>query len=172
MTEAGAACREGGRAAMRVKATITVNGAPLRQAYVEHLVLGVGTDMYMTDNDGRIRNEHFDEGIDSFTSNADIRIICQNPILRIVDGKNWTIGVYQDRSIVDGGTVNLNTMQQQNDWYNILNRAQIAYEVSFRPLSVFSGLPNPTFPLGRAATLRQTRDAARRIDLSYPDQFP
>lgn len=157
---------------MRVKARIQVNGQPLRRAYVEHLVLGVGTGMYMTDLEGRIRDEHFDEGIDSFSSNADIRIICQNPIVRVVDGKNWNIGIYQDKSIRDGDTVNLNTDHEQRDWYNILNRAQIAYEVSFRPLSFFSGLPKPDFPLGRASTLRATRDQPKRIDLSYPDQFP
>jgi hypothetical protein len=157
---------------VRVKATIQVNGQPLRNAYIEHLVMGVGTNMYMTDTDGQIRDENRDKGIDSFTSNADIRIICQNPIVRVVDGKNWTIGVYQDKPINDGDTVNLNTDAEQRDWYNILNRAQIAYEVAFKPLSFFKGLPNPDFPLGRLSSLRKTRDQAKRIDLSYPDQFP
>jgi hypothetical protein len=157
---------------MRVNARIQVNGQPLRRTYIEHLVLGVGTGMYMTDLEGRIRDENFNEGIDSFTSNADIRIICQNPIVRIVDGKNWNIGVYQDKPITDGGTVNLDTEAEQRAWYDILNRTQIAYEVSFRPLSFFRNLPKPDFPLGRLSSLRATRDQEKRIDLSYPDQFP
>jgi hypothetical protein len=157
---------------MRVKATIQVNGRPLRRAYVEHLVFGVGTEMYMTDLEGRIRDTHFDQGIDSLTNNADIRVICQNPIVRVLDGNRANIGVYQDKSIVDGATVNLDKNAEQDDYYAILNRAHIAYEVVFRPLSFFRNLPDPDFPLGRKPSLRSTRDQARRIDLSFPDQFP
>lgn len=157
---------------VRVKATIQVNGRPLRRAYVEHLVWGFGTGMYMTDLEGRIRDAQFDEGINSFTSNADIRVICQNPVLRVLDGNRANIGVYRDISITNGATVNLNTNAEQRDHYNILNRAQIAYEVAFRPLSAFANRPNPDFPLGRASSLRATRDQAKRIDLSFPDHFP
>jgi hypothetical protein len=139
---------------------------------VEHIVAGVGTEMYMTDLQGRIRDTYGDEGIDSFTGNADIRVICQNPVLRVVDGTNFTIGVYQDRAIVDGSTVNLNTNAEQDDYFAILNRAQIAYEVVFRPLRFFQDLDNPDFPLGRKTSLRDTRDKPERIHLSYPDQFP
>jgi hypothetical protein len=155
---------------MRVKATIQVNGRPLRRAYVEHIVLGVGTDMYMTDLEGRVRDNSFDEGIDSITPNADIRVICQNPIVRVNDGDNLNVGVYQDKSITDGETVNLNLASEQDDYYAILNRAELAYEVVFQPLSFFASQPDPEFPLGRkAASLRQTRDQAKRIDLIYPD---
>jgi hypothetical protein len=154
---------------MRVKATIQVNGRPLRRAYVEHIVLGVGTNMYMTDLEGHIRDNNFDEGIDSITPNADIRIICQNPIVRVNDGDNLNIGVYQDKSITDGATVNLNINSEQDDYYAILNRAELAYEVVFQPLSFFANQPAPEFPLGRKASLRETRDQAKRIDLTYPD---
>lgn len=156
---------------MRVKATIQVSGNPLRRAYVEHIVLGWGTEMYMTDLDGRVRDTNFDEGIDSLTPNADIRVICQNPILRVLDGNLVNIGVYQDKSIVDGDAVNLNTNAEQRNHYRILNRAQFAYEVVFRPLSFFRNLSNPDFPLGRKQSLRSTRDQAQRIDLSFPDNF-
>src|SRR5262249_6052914 len=74
--------------------------------------------------------------------------------------------------INDGSRVDISLPDSQRDWYDILNRAQIAYEVSFEPLSFFRSLPKPHFPLGRASSLRATRDQAKRIDLSYPDQFP
>lgn len=154
---------------MRVRARIQVNGRPLRRAYVEHILMGVGTTMYMTDLDGRIRDGNFDEGIDSLTPNADIRVICQNPVARVLDGDQLMIGVYQDVSIGDGDTVNLNTTAEQRDHYSILNRIHVAYETCFRPLRFFAGLPDPDFPLGRRATLRATRDQARRIDVVYPD---
>jgi len=157
---------------VQINATIQVNGRPLRRAYVEHLVLGVGTGMYMTDLDGRIRSNDFDLGVESLTGNADIRVICQNPIVRVLDGNLLNIGVYQDAGIVDGDVVNLNTNAEQDDHYAILNRVQLAYEVAFLPLTFFRSQPSPEFPLGRLATLRATRDQARRIDLSYPDNFP
>ena len=125
--------------------------------------------MYMTDLEGRIRDNNFDEGIDSLTPNADIRIICQNPILRVNDGDNLNIGVYQDKSIADGETVNLNVNSEQDDYYAILNRVELAYEVVFRPLSFFANQPDPEFPLGRKPSLRETRNQAKRIDLIYPD---
>ena len=156
---------------MQIKATILENGRPLRWAYVEHIVFGAGTGMYITDSEGKIRNTNFDQGIDSFTSNADIRIICQNPVLRILDGAAFNVGVYQDKSITGGDTVDLNTATEQRYHYLILNLAQVTYEVLFKPLSFFQDLPDPEFPLGRQSSLRATRDQARRIDLSYPDGF-
>lgn len=125
--------------------------------------------MYITDLEGFIRDNNFDPGIDSLTPNADIRIICQNPILRVNDGDNFNIGVFQDVSINDGDTVNLEFGPQQDDYYAILNRAQLAYEVAFQPLSFFADQPDPVFPLGRKAALRETRDQAKRIDLVFPD---
>lgn len=154
---------------MRVRANIQVNGRPLRHAYVEHIVLGIGTNMYITDLEGRIRDNNFDEGIDSLTPNADIRVICQNPIVRVLDGDNLNIGVHQDVAITDGDTVNLNTNTEQDDHYALLNRVHLAYDVAFRPLRYFANLPKPDFPLGRSANLRATRDQAKRIDVIYPD---
>jgi hypothetical protein len=154
---------------VRVKVKLEVDGAPLRRAYVEHIVLGAGTDMYITDLEGRVRDKNFDEGIESLTPNADIRIICQNPITRVNDGNNFNIGVYQDRSIQDGDLINLRTPAGQHDYYNILNQTQIVYEIIHQPLSFFQNLPDPDFPLGRQDDLRATRDQAKRIDLIFPD---
>ena len=156
---------------MKIKATIQARGVPLRGAYVEHIVWGIGTGMYRTDVEGRIRNKNFEEGIDSNTPNADIRIICQNPILRVLNGDDANIGVFQDKAILDGATVNLNTTAEQDDYFAILNRAQVTYEIVFQPLSFFGNLAEPEFPLGLKASLRDTRDQAKRIDLIYPDHF-
>lgn len=125
--------------------------------------------MYMTDLEGKIRDDNFDEGIESLVPQADIRIICQNPVLRVNDGDNLNIGVYQDTSISNGDTINLNLNSEQDDYYAILNRAHLAYEIVFRPLSFFANQPSPDFPLGRKSSLRETRDQAKRIDLVYPD---
>ena len=154
---------------MRVKATIHVRGNPLRQVYVEHIVGGIGQGMYMTNVNGEIRDVDFNEGIDSITDNADIRIICQNPILRVLNGDAANIGVYQDKAIVEGATVNLNTNADQAVYFAILNRTQVTYEMVFQPLSFFQNLSEPEFPLGLQASLRDTRDQAKRVDLIYPD---
>jgi hypothetical protein len=154
---------------MRIKATIQVRGNPLRRAYVEHFDQGDRKGMYMTDLNGEIMDMATVKGIDSTKSSADIRIICQNPILRILDGNFANIGVYQGSTIVDGDTVNLNTNDEQDDYYAILNRAQFTYEIVFRQMSFFGNLPDPDFPLSKRSTLQETRDQAKRIDLIYPD---
>ena len=70
-----------------LRVTVQVHGNPLGNAYVEHLVLGVGQEkMYMTNTDGRVRSENGDLGINSFTGNADIRILCQNSVVKVLDG--------------------------------------------------------------------------------------
>ena len=150
---------------MALRATIQVNGRPLRRAYVEHRYFG-GARMYMTDEEGRFRQG---DGIDTDSAEADIRIFCQNPVARVVDGDFANLGVKQDRKVRDGEVVDLNLNSHQDDYYAILNRLQIAYEVVFRPLPYFQSLPNPNFPLGRASTLRITRDQHKRIDVVYPD---
>jgi hypothetical protein len=157
---------------MQVNATILVNGRPLAQAFVEHIVAGVGTTIYMTNSEGQIRSDSFDSGIESFTSNADIRILCQNPVVRVVDGGLANIAVYQDKAIVDGDVINLNSNAEQRHHYNVLDRAWRAYQVVYQSLSFFQDLPKPDFPLGRGADLRITKDQARRIELSFPDNFP
>ncbi len=155
---------------MRVRITIQVNGRPLPHTFVEHIVAGIGTGMYLTDAQGRVRDNNFDQGIDSFTPNADIRVLCQNAVIRVLDGGAFNIGVYQDKSgLTDGATVNLNVNSEQQDHYEVLDRAWRAYHLVFRPLSFFQSLNDPDFPLGRSSGLRATKDRAARIDLSYPD---
>ena len=150
---------------MALRATIQVNGRPLRRAYVEHRY-PFGGEMYMTDDAGRIHNG---EGIDTDSDEADIRIYCQNPVARVLDGDFANFGVKQDRTIRDGAVVNLEFNSHQDDFYAILNRLQIAYEVIFRPLPYFQDLPDQDFPLGRVADLQSTRNQAKRIDVVYPD---
>jgi hypothetical protein len=154
--------------------TVQVNGIPLQRAYVEHLVLGVGQPaMYMTDDQGRVRNESGDLGISSFTRNADIRLLCQNSVVKVLDGNTpGPLAVNQDKSIVDGSIVNLNTVAEQRHHYNILKRCLVAYDVIFKQFRPFSDGPHPDFPLGRAASLRASKDQLKRNELSFPSQFP
>lgn len=158
-----------------LKVTVQVNGQPLRRAYVEHLVLGVGQQqMYMTDDQGRVRSEGGDLGIDSFTGNADIRILCQNSVAKVLDGNapGVPLAVNQDKSVHDGSVVNLNTNAEQRDHYNILNRCLLAYDVVFRQFRPFSDAAQPDFPLGRKPSLRATKDQSARIEVSFPSNFP
>jgi hypothetical protein len=159
----------------RLKVRVQSNGQPLRRVYVEHLVLGVGNDkMYITDDRGRIRDEDGNLGIDSFTNNADIRILCQNSVAKVLNGNviGPPLAVYQDTSVTDGSTVNLNTASEQEQHFEILNRLLSAYDIVFRQFQVYGDLPNPDFPLGRNATLRSTKDKAKRIEVSFPGQTP
>lgn len=119
----------------RLNVTVQVNGRPLHRAYVEHNVLGIGTEIYMTDEQGRVRDENGDLGIDSWTRHADICILCQNLVVKVLDGKTpgFPLAVYQDKSGVrDGSVVNLNTNTEQDDHYEVLNRYLLVYDTIFR----------------------------------------
>jgi len=156
----------------RLKVTVQVNGRPLRRAYVEHLVFGVGAGMYLTDDSGRIRDEQGNLGIDSATRNADIRVHCQNTIARVLNGRAANIAVHQDKAIADASVVNLNTQAEQDDHYAILNRCLLAYDIVLRQFRPYADLTDADFPLGRKTSLGDTRKQAKRIEVSYPSQFP
>ncbi len=156
----------------RLNVTVQVNGRPLRRAYVEHMVFGVGAGMYLTDDSGRVRDEHGNLGIDSITPNADIRVHCQNTVARVLNGTAANIAVHQDKAIRDASTVNLDTNAEQDDHYAILNRCLLTYDIVFRQFRPYSDLADADFPLGRKAKLADTRKQAKRIEVSFPSQFP
>lgn len=156
----------------QLEVTIQVNGNPLRRAYVEHLVFGVVQQTYLTDDDGRVRDIDGTPGIASLTPNADIRILCQNSVVRVVDGDRANIAVSQQKSIRDGSTVNLNRNSEQDDHYAILNRCLLTYDIVFRQFKPFASMRRPDFPLGRRRTLSATKDASKRIEVSFPSRFP
>lgn len=154
--------------------TIEVMGNPLRRAYVEHIVAGVGTAMYMTDDLGRVRDENGNLGLNSFTQNADIRVLCQNSVVKVLDGNTFPVPltVFQDISSVgDNSVINLNTNREQKDHFRILNRCLLVYDIVFRQFRPFSHAARRNFPLGRASSLRATKDRRQRIEVSYPSQF-
>lgn len=159
----------------RVRFRVRVDGRPLRRAYVEHIVLGVGGEMYITDNEGRVRDKNGDMGIDSLTNTADVRILCQNSIAKVLDGSTIPIpfAVNQDKSGVrTGDIINLNTAREQHAHYAILNQCVSVYDVVFRQFRPFSDLARPSFPLGRRNSLRSTKDQLKRIEISYPSRVP
>ncbi len=157
-----------------LKFIVQVNGNPLGNAYVEHIVLGVGQDMGKTNVQGKFFSERGDTGLDSFTGNADIRILCQNTVVKVLDGNTpgVPLAVNQDKSVGDGSVVNLNTTAEQHDHYRILNRSMLAYSVVFRQFRPFSDLSDNDFPLGRKSTFRATKDQSKRIEVSFPSNFP
>jgi hypothetical protein len=92
----------------------------------------------------------------------------------VLDGKTQPVplAVNQDKSVVDGSVVNLNTTSEQGSHYETLNRLAIAYDVVFRQFQAFDELSSPDFPLGRKASLRASKDQSRRIEVSFDSQFP
>lgn len=156
---------------MRVNLTVNVNNRPLRRTYVEHVTGPFVHGTYITDDLGRVRDNAGDLGIDSWTRNVDIRVRCQNSVARILDGKAGNIAVTQDRTnLVDGDTFNINTVAEQQDHYEILNRVITAYDVVFRQFRPFSDASRDAFPLGRLSTLSATMNQRKRIEISFPSQ--
>jgi len=158
-----------------LKITVQVGGRPLRRAYVEQIIFGVGADkMYLTDDSGRICDEDGNRGVESGNNRADLRVLCQNSVVKVLDGATaGPLAVNQDFSDVeDGDVINIVGNARQVRHYDLLNRTVEAYDVVFRQFQVYAELPDPDFPLGRKATLRATKDQGRRIEMSFPSQLP
>lgn len=162
---------------MNVNVTIRVreqngNDIPLRRAYVEHLVLGVPVGTYITDDQGQVRDENGVRGIQNPTPTIDIRVLCQNSVVKVLNGAAVLIPVWQDFATQDGGTVLINTRAEQVEHYRILNRFALAYDRVFRQFQPFRLSRFPDFPLGRQPALSASKDQAKRIEVAFPDNFP
>ena len=147
---------------MNVNVTIRVreqngNDIPLRRAYVEHLVLGVPVGTYITDDQGQVRDENGVRGIQNPTPTIDIRVLCQNSVVKVLNGAAVLIPVWQDFATQDGGTVLINTRAEQVEHYRILNRFALAYDRVFRQFQPFRLSRFPDFPLGRQPALSASR---------------
>lgn len=144
---------------------------PLRRAYVEHLVFGAPVATYRTDDQGRVINRLGNVGIDNPTPNVDIRVLCQNSVVKVLNGAAANAPIWQDFPASDGGTVTINTNAEQVNHYPLLNRCLNAYDTVFRQFRPFSAARDPDFPLGRRSDLTATKDQKKRIEVSFPDQF-
>lgn len=156
---------------------INVDGKPAKRVYVEHTweVLGIrgSLGLYMTDNNGRVRDNGGNAGIDSSKDEAHIRILGQNSVARILNGKFplMIFPIWVDKKVRDGVTINLNTAADKVDHFRILNLAMQNYEEVHRRFPPFSSLPNVDFPLGRQRTLQATKGQTERIGIVFPDNL-
>ncbi|CAH0053690.1 unnamed protein product [Clonostachys solani] len=134
-------------------------------------------NVYITDETGRVQNGDGRLGIESKTSDADIRILGQNSVARILEGSSVpliVLPVWVDTKIRDGSVIDLNTVAEKTDHFRILNLAWENYDDVHKRFPPFSGLPNGEnqFPLGKKPTLQETKDQAKRIEIVFPDNLP
>lgn len=157
----------------RLTVTILVNNKPLKRAYVEHIwkvdFIGIGgpIGLYMTNNEGEF-------SFNSQTPEADIRILGQNSVARIVETgiPPFTADIKVDKKVDNLAVVRLDTREEKHEQFNILNQALEHYDNVHRNFAPFARSPNPDFPLGKQAKLEQTRNQQRRIEIVYPDNLP
>lgn len=150
-----------------VTANVRVNGRPVRKAFVEHVgPFGVGSlGWSLTDDQGSFM---FDAG--PFANRVDVRVHCQNSVLRVLDGGlPVPIPVSQIFNVDDGASISI---AGQQDHFRILNTCLNVYETVWRQFRPYNRTSRRDFPLGRKASLRETFASSKRIELSYPDQFP
>jgi hypothetical protein len=150
-----------------VTANVRVSGRPVRKAFVEHTgPFGVGSlGWALTDNNGSFT---FDAG--ALANRVDVKVYCQNSVVRVLDGGLVVpIPVSQSFNVGNGDSV---TVTGQADHYRILNRCLDVYETVWKQFRPYNRSNRGDFPLGRRASLRETFSDSRRIELSFPDQFP
>lgn len=162
----------------RINVTINVQDGgqtrPLRRAYVEHVAGPVrvpGSALYVTDDNGRVRDERGNLGIAAipnlFNGRIDIRVICHNSVVKLPNG---LVDHWVDFSVADGETKTINnaTAPQRLDHWRLLNRMAEVYDRVFRQFGVFSS----AFPLGRRRSLDATRSRSNRIEVFFPTLSP
>jgi hypothetical protein len=149
------------------------NTQPLKRVYVEHIAFGLrvpGSQLYMTDDSGRVRDAKGNLGIDAIPNllngRIDVRIICHNSVVKIPNG---ILDHFRDFSIADGATVTITTANSPNNFnhFRIVNRCIEVYDNVLRQFQVF----NSEFPLGKKNTLDNTRKSRKRIEVAFPSSI-
>jgi hypothetical protein len=146
-----------------ITAAVRIGGKPLRKAFVERTGLAGSEGFTMTDENGSFT---FDGG---WFDRIDVRIYCQNSVLRVLDGAKGNFPVSFSAKATNGATI---TIDKQRDHFRILNQCLDVYETVWRQFKPYSAKERRAFPLGKRATMRETFNSKRRIELSYPDDFP
>lgn len=143
---------------------------PLKRVYVEHIAFGLrfpGSQLYLTDENGNVRDGLGNLGIDAFpnplTGNIDVRIICHNSIVKIPNGP---LDHFKDFNVTDGGSLTITRANSAGNFnhFRILNRCFEVHDKVLRQFGVF----NMDFPLGRSRSLDDTRKRRKRIEISFP----
>jgi hypothetical protein len=151
-----------------VTANVSVDGQPLKRTYVEHTGPGgIGSlGFAMTDQNGSFT---FDA---SFIANhVDIKVYCQNSVIRVLDGGTLVpLPVYQQFAAVGNGDAV--SIGQQKDHFKIMARALDVYDIVWRQFRPYNNSNRQAFPLGQRSSIRDTFADSRRIELSYPDNMP
>jgi hypothetical protein len=152
-----------------VTANIKENGRALKRVFVEHTgPFGVGSlGWALTDSNGSFT---FDAG--PLANRVDIKIHCQNSVIRVLDGSGILFPISVNKNVGNGDSVNINTNADKKDHFRILNSVLDVYDTVWRQFRPYNGSSRGDFPLGKKSTIRQTFSDNKRIELSFPDNFP
>lgn len=152
-----------------VTANIAENGRPLKRVFVEHTgPFGIGSlGWALTDSNGSFT---FDAG--PLADHVDIKIHCQNSVIRVLDGSTILSPIEIKKYVGNGDSVNLNTASEKKNHFRILNAVLDVYDSVWRQFRPYNGSSKGDFPLGRKSSLRATFSDNKRIELSFPDNFP
>jgi len=157
----------------QVNVTITLRDAddnivPLQRNFVEHIAFGVPIGLYITDDQGRIRDKDGNLGISNLTNDLDIRVLLQNAVAKHQDLLSW-----KDWHVSDGDTKRLTVNATAHiNKFRALNHCVKVYDTVFRQFEVFSANSRGDFPLGSGGTLDNKKNRSERIELDFPTGFP
>lgn len=140
----------------------------LRRALVQHTAFGAPIGLYITGDDGRLRDGNGDLGLNSFTEAVDLRVLAFNSVVR---APNLLMDHWIDvPGVRDNDTVVLSGSTEQLDRFRVINRAAETYDRLFRQFEPFESRGD--FPLGAPSSLDEAKDRDKRIEGVYPDGLP
>jgi len=104
-------------------AHITVQGKPLKRAFVEHLAFGMSQRVTLTDSSGSFT---FDAGFGF--NRVDVQIHCCNSVIRVFVGNSETM--------------RLNSAKEKEDHFDVLDECLDVYDTVWRQFRPFSSQRN------------------------------
>ena len=146
------------------------NNVPLQRVFVEHIAFGVPIGLYITDDQGRIRDNNGNQGISliGVFNDCDIRILPHNSVARHQDKLAWADIHVTDNQVLNLRSSNTNHLAK----YRKVNDCLTVYDKVFRQFEIFSTSSRREWPLGSTGSLKTKKNRKQQIEIDHPSRFP
>ena len=152
---------------MSVTGTIYIDGSPLKRAFLKHYnpAYPLGR-IFLTDNNGCVTLS----ANGNHTEAVAVTVLCQNPVVRVLDGDKFGLPLTQEVSFRDGGIVQITGSKSRH--FRVLQQCLDAYNLGLREFLTYDQGEREDFPFRRKVIPEEAINVLSKIELSFPDHFP
>lgn len=147
---------------------VTLDGTPLRHAFVSHQPDFHDPAIVITDGKGVARFAEVKQN-----AAIDIVVHAQNVAVRMLDGTETSSAEksLRFRNKKSGARLNISTRDKSFEYYDIMARCYDTYETVFRPIAPFTGASRQDFPFGGSATEPHELKRKPQVDCRFPEKI-